>query len=116
MAAMVSRRKFGLSRVLALKHSGRMRHANEKHRVLASFRSCVVKRAPGVLLEHVLNVLDACEFALANAIDRLIQPANRRTQRNAVVPNFAFALSFLERLPERVVMNLLHPDIVQLEQ
>ena len=89
---MISRRKFGLSRVLALEHSGRMRHANEKHRVLAGFCSCIVKCAPGMLLEHVVNVLDAREIALANAIHSLVQPADRRSQRNAVVPNFSFAL------------------------
>src|SRR6266403_1018353 len=108
MAAMIGRRKFGVSRVLALKHSGRMRHANEKHRFFAGFRRSIVKCTPGMLLKHVVNVLDTRELALANAIQSLVQPADRWSQRDSVVPNFSFALQFLERLPERIFINLLH--------
>src|SRR5204863_3806221 len=92
MAAMIRRRKLGLSRIFALEHSRGMRHANEKHRILAGFSSCIVKCAPGMLLKHVVNMLDAREIALANAIHALIQPADRRPERNSVVPNFSFAL------------------------
>src|SRR5438034_10129990 len=102
MAAMIGRRKVGVSRVLAFKHSGRMRYANEKHRGFAGFRRSIVKCTPGMLLKHVVNVLDTRELALANAIQSLVQPADRWSQRNAIAPNFAFALYFLERLPERV--------------
>src|SRR5437773_3352559 len=108
MAAMISRRKFGVSRVLALKHSGRMRHANEKHRVFAGFRRSIVKSVSRMLLKHVVDVLHTRELARANAIQSLVQPADRWSQRNAVVPNVAFALPFLERLPKRVVINLFH--------
>src|SRR5215470_9363327 len=98
MAAVISRRKLGFSRVLPLKHSRRMRNANEKHRVLAVFRSCVVECASGMLLKDVVNVLDAREIAFPNRIHSLIEPADRWPQRNAIVPNFSFALQFLERL------------------
>src|SRR5262245_13405420 len=92
MAAMISRRKFCFSRVLPLEHSGRMRHANEKHRVLAGFCRCVVKCTPGMLLQHVVDVLDARELALANTIHSFVQPANRRPKGNSVIPNFSFTL------------------------
>ena len=68
MAAMISRWEFGFSRVLAFQHSGRMRDANEKHRILAALGSRVVKGAPGMLLEHVVNVLHTRDVAFANAI------------------------------------------------
>ena len=45
-----------------------------------------------------------------------IEPADRRPERNAVVTNFSVALQFLERLPDRIIIDLLHPDVVQLQQ
>src|SRR4029077_18668438 len=107
---------FGLSRVLAFEHSGRMRHTNEKHCVFARIIRGIVKRAPGMLLKHVVNMLDTREITLPKAIHAFVQPADRGTKRNAVVPNFSFALQHFERLPERVIIHLLHPDVVQLKQ
>ena len=49
-----------------------MRHANQEHRVFAGFGSGIVKGAPGMLLEHVVNVLHAREIALANRIQSLV--------------------------------------------
>ena len=69
-----------------------MCHANEKHRIFARIIRGIVKCAAGMLLKHVINVLDTRDIALANAIHTLIQPADRRPKRNAVVPNFSFAL------------------------
>ena len=89
---MIGWRKFGVSRVFAFKHSGRMRHPNEKHCVFPRVGRRFVKRAPGMLLEHVENVLHAREIPLANAIHSLVKPANRRSKRNAAVANFSFAL------------------------
>ena len=89
---MIGRRKFRLSRVSAFKQPGRMRHADEKHRVLACFYSCVVKCTAGMLFENVVNVLDTREIALPDTIQGLIKPADRGSQRNAVIPNFSFAL------------------------
>src|SRR5262245_5222322 len=116
MTAMISGRKFCLSCVLPFQHSRRMRHANEKHRVFAGFRSCVVKCAPWMLLEHIIDVLHAREIALPNTIHALVEPTNRWPESNAVVPNFSFTLQFREGLPECVVIHLLHSDVVQLKQ
>ena len=90
MAAMISWRKFRLSCVLAFQHSRRMRHTNEKHRVLAGVSRGTMKSAPGMLLEHVVDVLDTRDVALPNAIQSFIQPADRGPERNSVTPNFSF--------------------------
>jgi hypothetical protein len=45
-----------------------------------------------MLLKQVVDVLDAREVAFANAIYSLVQPADRRAERDAVVTNFSFAL------------------------
>ena len=72
MAAMIGWRKFGLRCVIAFEHSGRMRHANQEHCVLAGFSSGLVEGTSRMLLEHVVNVLHACEITLANAIQSLV--------------------------------------------
>ena len=72
MAAMISRWELGFSRVLAFEHSGRMRDANQEHCVFSGFRRSVVEGAPGMLLQHVVNVLHACEITLPNAIHSLV--------------------------------------------
>ncbi len=92
MTAMISRRKLRLSGVLPFEHSGRMRHTNEKHCVLAGFGNRIMKCAAGMLLEHAINMLDAGEIAFANAIHSLVQPADRRSECNAGITNFSFAL------------------------
>src|SRR5205814_9851805 len=61
-----------------------MRHANEEHGVFAGVRRRFVKSAPGMLLEHVVDVLHARHVALANAVRPLVQPADRRPQRHTV--------------------------------
>src|SRR5439155_5641980 len=92
MAAMISRRKGRLRSVFSLEHSGRMRHANEEHCILARFRRGFVKGAPGMLLEHVVDMLQARHVAFANAIPSLEQPPNRRPQGDAVITNFSCRL------------------------
>src|SRR6266404_508666 len=116
MAAMIGRRKRRFGRVFALEHSGRMRDADEKRRVLARFGGGIVQRAAGMLFENIVNVLQARDFALANAIYAFIKPADRRSERDAVVTNFSGGLQFLKRCPERVVVNLFHSDVVQLQK
>ena len=59
MAAMIGRRKNCFRGVFAFEHSGGMRHANQEHRVFAGFGRRVLHGRPGMLLEHVVNVLHA---------------------------------------------------------
>src|SRR5437773_5989638 len=92
MTTMISRREGRLRSVFSFEHSGRMRHANEEHGVFAGSRRRFVKSAPGMLLEHVVNVLHARHVALANAVRPLIQPSDRRPQRYTVITNFSFCL------------------------
>ena len=92
-----------------------MRDANEEHRVLAGFGRGLLHGATGMLLEHVINVLNAGDVAFANAIDAFVKPADRRPERNAGIANLPARFQFLERRPDRVVINLLHPDVVQLQ-
>src|SRR5205807_10440534 len=92
MAAMIGRRERRLRSVFSFEYSGRMRHANEEHCVFARFRRGFVKGAPGMLLEHVVDMLDARHVALPNAINSLVEPTDRRPQRDAVITNFSFAL------------------------
>ena len=66
-----------------------MRHANEKHRVFRRIGRGFLHGAPGMLLEHVVDVLHACDIAFANAIDSLVEPADRRAERNAVITDFS---------------------------
>ena len=82
----------------------------------AAFGRGLMKGAPGMLLEHVVNVLQARDVTLANTIHSLVQPADRRTERDAVITNFAAGFQFLEGLPEGIVIDLFHPDVVQLEK
>ena len=112
MIAMIAWRKNCLGGVFALQHSTRMRHANKEHGVLARVSRGVLHRATGVLFENVINVLHACDVAFANAVDAFVEPANRRTERDAVIANFSRALQLIERLPNRVVVSLLHPNVV----
>src|SRR5437868_3764722 len=69
-----------------------------------------------MLFEHVENVLHAGEVALADTIHPFVEPADRRAERDAVITNLSGGLSFLERFPDRVVVNLLHADVVKLEK
>ncbi len=92
MAAMIGRRKGRFSGVFSLEHSGRMSHSDEEHCIFAGVRRGFVKGTPGMLLEHIVDVLHARDVALPNAIHSLVKPANRRPERDAVVTNFSFAL------------------------
>ena len=89
-----------------------MRDANEEHRVLASVRSGVMHGAPGMLLEHVVDVLHARDVAFANAIDAFVKPADRRPERDPGVTDFSARLQLLERRPDGIVVDLFHPDVV----
>ena len=93
-----------------------MRHANEKHRVLPGLRRGVVHGASRVLLEHIVNVLQAREVTFADGVDAFVHPADRRAKGNAVVTNFAGAFELLERFPKRVIRHLFHSNVVQLQQ
>ena len=86
---MISRRENRVGGVLAFEHSGRMRHPNQEHCVLARVGSGIVQRVTGILLEHIVNVLDAGDVAFANAIHSFVKPADRRPERDAVVTNFS---------------------------
>ena len=92
MTAMIGGRKNCLGGIFAFQHAGRMRNSNEKHRVPARIASGVVHCAAGMLFEHVVDVLHARDVALANGIDAFIKPANRRPERDAVIPNFSARL------------------------
>src|SRR5262249_2920465 len=111
---MVGWRKNCFSSVFTFKHPGGMGHANQKHRVFASLAHGVVQRATGMLLEHAVNVLQACDIALANAIHAFVEPADRRAEGNSVVTNLPTSLQSFERRPKRIVISLPHPDIVEL--
>ena len=93
-----------------------MRHANEKHRVLSCFAGGVVDGASGMLFEHIIDVLQARDFAFANDVDPFVHPADGGSKRDAVITNFAGAFELLERFPNCVVCHLLHSNIVQLQQ
>src|SRR6266478_1204830 len=92
MAAMIGRREFRLLGVFSLEHSRRMRDANKKHCIFARLGRGIVKRTSRMLLEHVVDMLHARHVAFANAIHSLVQPADCRSQGDAVIPNFSFAL------------------------
>src|SRR5439155_1738688 len=64
MAAMIGRRKRGLRSVFSFEHSGRMRHTNQKHCIFARIGRGLVKGTPGMLLQHVVDVLHAGGVAL----------------------------------------------------
>ena len=67
-----------------------MRHTNEKHCVFPRLGRGVVYGMPRVLFEQVINVLQARDVALTTAVYSLVKPADRRTERNSIVPNFSF--------------------------
>ena len=54
--------------------------------------------------------------ALANAIDPFVKPANRWSKRNPVVASLPLLLQLLESFPDRIVVDLLHANVVQLQQ
>src|SRR6266404_1161391 len=87
MAAMIGRWERCFRRVFSLEHPRRMRYANQKHCVLRRLSCGIVHGTPRMLLEHVVNVLQARDVALANAIDAFVKPADCWTQRNSIVPN-----------------------------
>ena len=72
--------------------------------------------APRMLLEHIVDVLETRDFAFANDVDAFVHPADGRTERNAVVTNFAGAFELLEGFPNCVICHLLHSNVVQLQQ
>src|SRR5207244_7021455 len=96
VCTMIARRENRLRGVFSLEHSRRMRHANEKHRVLTGFSRGLVNGPTGMLLEHVIDVLQTGEFTVANGVDSLVQPTDRRPERNTIVTNFARTLQLLE--------------------
>ena len=69
-----------------------MRHANKKHRVFSTVGRRMMDRAPGMLLQHIINVLHARDVPLPDAIGPLVKPPDRRSQRDAVIANFSFGL------------------------
>jgi len=93
-----------------------MRDTDEEHCVFASVGCGIMQRAAGMLLKQIVNVLHARDVAVTNTIDTFVKPADRRTERDAVGPNLSSALHFFERRPQRVVINLFHSDVVQLQQ
>src|SRR5205814_8950546 len=86
---MIARRKDGVGGVFTFKHSRRMRHTNEKHRVLVSFGRSVVDGASGMLLEHIVVVLHARDLAFANGVDAFIHPVYGRSVIVTIVAKFA---------------------------
>src|SRR5262249_15125618 len=89
MAAMIGGRKCCFWSVFSLEHPRRMRHANKKHRIFAGVAGRLVHSPPGMLFQHVVDVLHACDVAITNTIRSLIQPANRRPKRYAVIKEFS---------------------------
>src|ERR1700719_3402356 len=69
-----------------------------------------------MLFEDVVDVLRAGDLAFANAIRSFVMPADRRTERDSVITNLAAAFQFLEHGPKSIVIDLLHPNVVQLQQ
>ena len=57
-----------------------------------------------------------CSVATLRAyrLDAFVEPADRRSERDAVHANLAFALERFEQLPERVVVDLRHARVVHL--
>ncbi len=108
--------KHGVLGVFPFEHAGRVGDTDEEHRVLAGVGRRFLHRAAGMLLEDIVDVLHAGGVAVADAIDAFVEPADGRPERDAVVTNFSALLQFFERGPERVVGDLLHLDVVQLEQ
>src|SRR6266545_6135660 len=93
-----------------------MRHANKEHCVLAGVRSRIVNSASRMLLEHVVNVLHTCDVSFANTICSLIKPANGGSKCDAVITNLPGGFQFLKSRPKRVLIDLFHPDVVQLQK
>src|SRR5581483_364951 len=59
-----------------------------KHRVLPGFGGGIVHGPARMLLQHVVNVLDAGDVALPDAIDAFVEPSDGRPERDAVVTDF----------------------------
>ncbi len=72
--------------------------------------------AARVLLEHIVDVLHARDLPLADGVYPFVQPADGRPERDAVMAHLSLLLERLERAPDRVVIHLLHADVVELQK
>src|SRR3954447_10834773 len=93
-----------------------MRYTDEEHRIPVELYGGLLHRAPRMLLQNIVYVLDARDFPFPDAIDAFVKPPDRRPQSNAIVAALSRRLQLLQCRPESIVSNLVHPDIVQLKQ
>ncbi len=93
-----------------------MRHANEKHCVLARLGRRILHGATGMLLEHVVDMLHTRDLPFADAVDAFVEPADCRTESDAVIANLARDFQPLQRCPESIVINLFHANIMELQE
>src|ERR1700752_4158075 len=116
MISMIVWRELGIGCVMALEHTGRMGHSDQKHRVFAGFAGRVLDRLTWMLFQYVIDVLYAGEVAFLYATNAFIEPADSRTQRHTIVTDFSGLLQFIQRFPGLIVIDLFHADIVKLQQ
>src|SRR5438270_6452156 len=93
-----------------------MRDPNEEHGVFSSIACGVLHRPAWMLLEQIIDVLNASNLALADTIDAFVKPPDGRPERNPIVAHFAALLQLLQRFPKRIIVDLLHPDVMKLKQ
>src|SRR5207249_9378535 len=116
MTPMICRWEGSFLSVFPFQHPGRMSDPDQEHRILAGFSRGGVHGPAGVLLQHVINVLETGYIALPDAIDSLVKPSNSRAESNSGITDLSTGFQSVDCSPKRVIINLLHPDIVQLQK
>src|ERR1700751_5246265 len=93
-----------------------MRHADQEHRVFILLNGGLLNSGARMLFKQIIDVLNAGNRAFSYTIDAFIQPADCRPERYPVVANQATLTESLESLPDRIISNLFHPNIMQLQK
>ena len=66
-------------------------------------------------LERIIDVLHDIGPAALDAIDALVKPADGGPERRAVCADFPFLHELVHQFPQRVVLDLRHADVVELQ-
>ena len=113
---MVVRRKDRLLGVLSLEHTGRVRDADIEAAAGRVGASRFDHRASRMLFQNIPDHLDRVDVALAfHELDRLVQPADRRSERRPPGADLPFPLQRAQRIPELRLADLLHLDVMNLQ-
>jgi hypothetical protein len=93
-----------------------MRHTDEKHCLGIAFPGGILYGLAGMLFEQVVDVLDHSGVSFANRPYSLAEPADGRTQSDAILPHLTLRAQVFQCLPKTIIVHLLHPNIVQLQK